>query len=142
MKKLKGNFTIIPNEYITDENLDCYININIMKHCNQPHNRGAFSFILPNDVTSLCIFGISLTSKKGTMHKSEQGKNNSWALYQNYSLFKYFCHIEFFFLYGVKSFKKNNWLVIVFNHIHLLLFLLCQSSEIYKMCCKIHKCVL
>ena len=24
MKKLKGNFTIIPNEYITDENLDCY----------------------------------------------------------------------------------------------------------------------
>ena len=24
MKKIKGNFTIIPNEYITDENLDCY----------------------------------------------------------------------------------------------------------------------
>ena len=24
LKKLKGNFTIIPNEYITDENLDCY----------------------------------------------------------------------------------------------------------------------
>ena len=24
MKKLKGNFTTVPNEYITDNNLDCF----------------------------------------------------------------------------------------------------------------------